>query len=115
MSGIRKFFNLIDNYVLARLSHRPSPAAFWYLPEPLWEKKTTPLSHHIPLYPIDYRKKLKYTLENSEGIIVLPYHAPIGQKINPEAAFQYALGLHDSYMVSGDRRNLEKFFHYAEY
>jgi hypothetical protein len=54
----------------------------------------------IPFYPISYIAKLKYDHVNNNNIIVLPYDAPIGDQINPEAAFQYALGLHDSFLIT---------------
>lgn len=121
MNYFKKIYKLTDNYLIARLQKRPSTALFWYLPEPpniatredlLVYQSTTNTS---PLYLMDYRKKLQYSLENEKGIIVLPYDEPIGQQINPEAAFQYALGLHDQYLHTQDTVYLDKFFKYAEY
>lgn len=112
---------LADNYLFARLQNRPSTALFWYLPEPPCQ---TALGFHsnspkqdisAPPYLIDYRQKLRYPLENSDGIIVLPYPDPTGVQINPEAAFQYALGLHTRYYHENDSASLKKFLHYAEY
>lgn len=119
MRTIKKAVKLIDNYVLSRLQNRPSTALFWYLPEPAILKSPQDLMHYkqssitSPLYLMDYRKKLRYTLENKNGIIVLPYENPVGNQINPEAAFQYALGLHDEYYLSHNKALLDKFFHYA--
>ena len=120
MDYFKKLFNIIDNYVIARWQHKPSTASFWYLPEPANIKTQDDLLRYqqakqVPFYFIDYREKLNYTLENSHGIIVLPYHQTIGQQINPEAAFQYALGLHDQFYLTHDERYLQKFWHYADY
>jgi len=120
MNYVKNAWNLIDNYVLARWQNRPSTAAFWYLPEPaniatqqdLLDYKKSDAS---PLYLMDYRKKLQYTLTNQDGIIVLPYPKPIGQQVNPEAAFQYALGLHDEFCLSKNHGFLDRFTHYADY
>jgi heparosan-N-sulfate-glucuronate 5-epimerase len=115
-----KLWRFLDNYIISRLLNRPSTAAFWYLPEPpnmntmdslIRYKQSTP----SPLFFMDYQQKLKYTLHNQEGIIVLPYEHPIGPQINPEAAFQYALGLHDAYYARKDAMYLKKFWHYADY
>lgn len=112
-------WQLFDNYVIARWQNRPSTALFWYLPEPA----TITSSHHLvayertrpsPFYLLDYRQKLKYKLENQDGIIVLPYHN-IGQQVNPEAAFQYALGLHDEYYHTEEEYYKEQFLKYAQY
>lgn len=120
MNYVKKAWLLFDNYLLARWQKRASTAFFWYLPEPptihskddLLRYQASSLS---PLYMMDYRQKLQYSLENEDGIIVLPYQQPIGQQVNPEAAFQYALGLHDHYCLSQDESYLKKFWHYAEY
>ena len=122
MQTIKKFLQLIDNYVLARWFNRPSTASFWYLQEPPILQSTDSLQDYkqikenpAPRYLIDYRAKLKYSLENSDGILVLPYAKPIGLQINPEAAFQYALGLHDHYYLNQDAKSLKKFWHYVNY
>lgn len=115
------FFKLIDNYLISRLTKRSSTALFWYLPEPANIKTLADLQHYqnrssqSPFYLMDYRQKLNYSLTNAQGIIVLPYDAPIGHQVNPEAAFQYALGLHDAFYFTGDKRYLDNFFHYANY
>jgi len=120
MNYLKKLFRLLDNYVIARIQHRPSTALFWYLPEPPNIKSSDDLINYkqstlTPLYLIDYRQKLKYTLENKNGIIVLPYHDPIGKQINPEAAFQFALGLHNQFCLTKEKFWLDKFFKYADY
>lgn len=120
MSYFKKLFDLFNNYVVARMQNKPSTALFWYLPEAANIKTQTDLIQYqkanpAPVYLIDYRQKLKYTLENQDGIIVLPYQEKIGQQVNPEAAFQYALGLHDQFCLTNDNQYLKKFLHYADY
>ncbi len=121
MHYLHKTVRLIDNYVIARLQKRPSTALFWYLPEPARIKTLDDLLEYknsssvAPFYLIDYRNKLKYPLQNSDGIIILPYEAPIGHQVNPEAAFQYALGLHDMFYHTQHIAYKDKFFHYANY
>lgn len=121
MNYLQKTVRLIDNYVIARLQNRPSTALFWYLPEPARVRTDDDLQNYkhcktaAPFYPIDYRKKLRYSLVNTEGIIVLPYDSPVGQQVNPEAAFQYALGLHDRFCNVPDATLEKKFFQYADY
>lgn len=121
MNYLKKLYKLTDNYLIARLQNRPSTALFWYLPEPPNIKTEADLAAYqkvatgAPPYLIDYRQKLKYSLENEKGIIVLPYDQPIGQQINPEAAFQYALGLHDQFFHTQDSHYLTRFFKYADY
>ncbi len=113
-------WQLFDNYLLARWQNRPSTAAFWYLPEPSNLSSQEDLaryqaSHTSPFYLIDYRQKLSYSLKNQAGIIVLPYQKPIGQQVNPEAAFQYALGLHDQFLQTQDEAALSQFKLYVDY
>lgn len=120
MKYLKNTWNLVDNYLLARWQKRASTASFWYLPEPPNIRNKKDLSDYqatqgSPLYLVDYRQKLHYTLTNSTGIIVLAYQKPIGPQVNPEAAFQYALGLHDHFCLSHDKMVLQKFFAYADY
>lgn len=120
MNYVKKIWNIFDNYALARLQNRPSPASFWYLPEPPTITSVKELEKYkqnlpSPHYLLDYRAKLNYALQNRDGIIVLPYGGNIGEQINPEAAFQYALGLHDQYYVTSEKKYLDKFWHYVYY
>lgn len=120
MNYFYKMWRIMDNYIISRWQKRPSTAYFWYLPEvpnvynaeTLLTYQTSPVS---PLFLMDYQKKLNYTLQNAEGIIILPYDNPIGNQINPEAAFQYALGLHDAYRITSDSTYLNQFWHYVHY
>lgn len=120
MYYIKKGFQLVDNYIIARWQKRPSTALFWYLPE--FANIQTPedlttykQSANSPFYLMNYRKKLTYPLTNSEGIIVLPYGNSIGTQVNPEAAFQYALGVHDQFYLSHDTIYLDLFWTYVTY
>lgn len=119
MNHLKKLWQLLNNYLFARLLPRSSTAKFWYLPEPPNITNQNDLTRYknsaVPFYLMNYSQKLKYNLTNAENIIVLPYADPIGQQINPEAAFQYALGLHDQFIATKDKKYLEKFFHYANY
>lgn len=119
MQYIKRTWELFDNYILARWQNRPSTALFWYLTEPANIKSQHDLLKYqqmtSPIYFIDYRKKLDYALENQEGIITLPYGNQIGKQINPEAAFQYALGLHDQYWFTNNQYYINKFWHYVNY
>jgi len=119
MNYSRKFFRLLDNYVISRVSGRSSTAQFWYLPEPAIVDSAQSLrdlySAPQPLYPMDYRAKLKFRTENELGIIVLPYESPTGPQINPEAAFQFALGLHDTWVRTQNTGDLNRFLKYANY
>lgn len=119
MNYIRKTWDLFDNYLFARLSNRPSTALFWYLPESanVYDDKTfeTYKQSKSPCYLMDYKQKLHYPLQNEEGIIVLPYQNNIGLQVNPEAAFQYGLGLHDQFSETKDPFYEDKFWHYANY
>lgn len=117
---IKKALSITDNYLVAKIQNRPSTSQFWYLPEPpaildfkdFEQYKKCKLS---PFYLMDYRAKLKFTLTNPEGIILLPYPKPIGKQINPEAAFQFALGLHDEFYYTKNNIYKDQFFHYADY
>jgi hypothetical protein len=97
----------VDDYVLARLTGRSSPATFWYLPEPARVHDAGSLQAYLeprgrsPLYVIDYSRKLEYRLCNADGILELDYGPPLGRRVNPEAAFQYALALHDDDVARG--------------
>ncbi len=120
MHPIKTAWRLFDNYVLARWQKRPSTALFWYLPESANVQSAADLSRYqhstpSPFYLMDYRQKLSYSLENTEGILVLPYDQPIGHQLNPEAAFQYALGLHDQHLFSPCKFHEDQFWRYVDY
>ena len=102
---MRKLARLFRNYVTRREDGEQSSAVFWYLPEPprVYNAETRDAylasAHPSPLYLMDYRRKLEYTVTDASGILALNYGPGIGLRRNPEAASQYALACHDA----GDR------------
>lgn len=112
---------VVDTYLIAPMTGKISTASFWYIPEPPafidqegFRRYADP-ADRSPLYPIDHRAKTKYGLIGSDGVIVLRYTPPTGDQINPEACFQFALGLHDRWLAEGDESLLEQFLFYARY
>lgn len=120
MNYLKNAWNVFDNLLLGRLQNRNTTSQFWYLSEPPNIKNKSDLERYkkpdqSPFYLVDYREKLKYSEKNNDGIIVLNYQKPIGAQVNPEAAFQYALGLHDEYLSSQNEKYLADFNRYANY
>lgn len=119
MSTLRRAWSLADNYVFARWAGRPSTAGFWYTPDaPMLrsaDDRDAYLRAEHPIYPIDYRPKLRYPLRNASGIVVLPYPKPIGERVNPEAASQLALGAHAAWLIDHDSDARRTFFTHAEF
>lgn len=121
MKFFKNIWLLFNNYFLSLVIGKLSTTTFWYLPEPpnvfnkqsLQKYKKPALG--VPFYLMDYCGKLKYKYQNQQGIIVLPYNQPIGAQVNPEAAFQYALGLHDQYLKTRKVKWFNKFWHYVDY
>jgi len=104
MAGLpRRIADLLSNQVFRRVRGRPSPAVYWDLPEPPAVTDSAAFDRYRaaspPPYLMDYRAKLAYREMGSRGVIVLHYPGDTGTQVNPEAAFQYALGLLDG----GDR------------
>ena len=103
--AMRKLARLFRNYVTRREDGAQSSAVFWYLPEPprVYDAETRAAylasANPSPLYLMDYRRKLEYTVTDPRGILALNYGPGIGLRHNPEAAAQYALACHDA----GDR------------
>ncbi|MBY0545470.1 MAG: D-glucuronyl C5-epimerase family protein [Gammaproteobacteria bacterium] len=118
---ISKAYRVIYNNFIAVILKKTTTATFWYIPDTPNLINKERLSDYLtmkpsPIYPINYQGKLKYNLKHPEsGIIALQYDQPIGQQINPEAAFQYALGLHDRYVHQKSDADLKDFLHYADY
>jgi D-glucuronyl C5-epimerase-like protein len=116
---IGRWMDLFVDYGWSRISRAPSLRGFWYTPDEPTVHDTATLQAYRdsdrPVYLIDYRPKLSYRLTNADGIVVLPYPKPIGRQVNPEAAFQYALGLHDQYVATGQVEMQREFERYAEY
>lgn len=112
---------VIDTYLIAPMTGKISTASFWYIPEPPafvdqdGFKRYTQPDQKTPFYPIDHTKKTEYGLVGDEGVIVLRYAQPTGDQINPEACFQFALGIHDRWLKEGHEDLLRQFLHYAHY
>ncbi len=111
---------LWENYVRRRVRGRPSPLTFWALPEP--PRITTPAALAAyraatpsPPYLMDYTAKCRYTEAEAHGIPVLHYPDPVGTQVNPEAAFQIALGHHDAWLASGADQDRKRFLHLADW
>ena len=111
----------IDNFFFKGMFTGVDTYTFWYIKNQLVVKncesfrKYTKSAQPSPHYFIDYSETFKYTKKNWEGIIILSYPAPIGKQINPEAAFQYALGLHDRYKKTGQVFFLNEFLRYSNF
>jgi len=97
---------LWENYIRRRVRGRPSPVTFWEHPEPPRVVDAASLAAYrsdlpSPRYLMDYRAKLSYREQDAAGILVLHYPDPVGTQVNPEAAFQRALGAHDEWRHTG--------------
>jgi len=120
-SRVKIAFELLRNYGLDRLVGKPSTAGFWWLKEVARVRDEKSFQAYLesarpsPLYLMDYQSKLAYDHRNEEGIIVLPYAPPIGDQINPEAAFIHALALHDDYLLKGRPERRDEFMFVADY
>lgn len=112
---------VVNTYLVAPLTGQISTASFWYIPEPPAFSDEAGFRNYAergdrsPLYPIDHRGKTTYGLVGADGVIVLRYSSPTGDQINPEACFQYALGLHDRWLVEANDGLLAQFLFYARY
>jgi hypothetical protein len=119
LTYISRASRLVYNYALAPLLGRPSTAAFWYSPEAARVTDAATAAAYRaanqPAYVMDYTGRLQYRYTGPEGIIVLPYGGRVGDRINPEAAFQYALGLHDAWLATDDNEFRRRFLYYADF
>jgi len=109
-----------ENYVRRQVRGRPSPVTFWALPEPARVASPASLASYLaaqpsPPYLMDYTAKLTYTEANADGIPVLHYSDPVGTRVNPEAAFQLALGWHDRWLTTGAPDDRERFLMLADW
>jgi hypothetical protein len=120
-SKLVRAWNLFDAYVKKPLSGERSTASFWYLPDtPNIRDRETHAAYLAmspsPFYPIDYRTRISYQVgRHPAGILSLPYPQPIGDQVNPEAAFQYALGWHDVFVRDCRADAKKPFLHHAAY
>ncbi len=111
---------LWENYIRRRVRGRPSPVTFWESPEPPRVVDATTLAAYradlpSPRYLMDYRAKLAYREQDDAGILVLHYPDPVGTQVNPEAAFQRALGIHDQWRNTGQGTHRADFLRIANW
>lgn len=116
---VSRAISLFDNYLISPLLGRKTTATYWYLPDPPNILNSTDLEKYkqcspSPFYLIDYRTRTSYDYLSPEGIVLLPYAEPIGPQLNPEAAFQCALGWHDRFVAERSPRLRDEFINYAE-
>ena len=113
-TAARRVRALWENYVRRQVRGRPSPLTFWALPEPPVVVSPEALAAYLaaapsPPYLMDYTAKLAYTETDAAGIPVLHYPDPVGTRVNPEAAFQLALGFHDRWRNAGGEEDRRRF------
>jgi hypothetical protein len=116
----RRLKAIWDNHVLRRVRGRPSPSTFWALPEPPNVVSPEALESYLaagpnPPYLMDYTSKPDYAEINAEGIPVLHYPSSVGTRVNPEAAFQLALGLHDRWLAGGGPAYRDRFLFLSDW
>lgn len=117
----KKIWALTHTYVISQFYCNKTTTAFWYLRASANVTDADTLHCYLtptknaPHYLINYAAKLQYPYRNEEGIIVLFYADSIGCQINPEAAFQYALALHDAYLTTNAPEQFKQFLHYCDY
>lgn len=116
----RRLKAIWENYVRRRVRGRPSPLTFWHLPEPPRVVDAASFAAYrdspgSPPYLMDYRAKLAYQETDASGIPVLHYPDPVGTQVNPEAAFQIALGWHDHWLESGSAPARDRFLALAHH
>jgi hypothetical protein len=97
-----------------------STSTYWYLPDPPNVRNEKDLERYAqswpsPFYLIDYRTRTNFRFESQDGILRLPYAEPLGPQINPEAAFQCALGWHDRHVLDNAPDAREQFINYASH
>lgn len=102
MSALSRVARIVRTYTVGRLGGAPSTAAFWYNAAPPRVIDAASLTAYradadpYPLYLFDHRGKLSYPTVDADGVAFLNYDPPIGRQLNPEAAFQYLLGVADA-------------------
>lgn len=118
--NVKRLGRITYNYTLGRLSSAPSTANFWYRQAPPRVVDQESLQKYLdqtslwPEYLFDHRNKLSYPSFNSQGIVVLNYDG-IGPQVNPEAAFQFALGLADQILIENASKNTSQFLSICDY
>lgn len=120
-SKLAAAYRMIQNYGVDRWLGKPSTAGFWWLPEfarvvdEASKDAYLASANPSPLYLMNYQSKLSFNHVNEKRITVLPYPDPIGDQINPEAAFIFALALHDEALLKNDEKIATEFVRYADF
>jgi heparosan-N-sulfate-glucuronate 5-epimerase len=117
---LKRLTELLSVYVAPRLTGRATTATFWYRPDPPNLRSSIDLSAYLaqqpsPRFVVDYRSRTDFPLLNDDGIVMLPYGGTIGDQVNPEAAFQTALGHHDRWLAGEGDSHRVRFLAYADY
>ncbi len=115
MRALRRFAKIAYAYTLGRNSAQPSTADFWYRQAYARVTDEASLARYRaggllwPEYFFDQTVKLGYRMVREDGVPILCYGPPIGDQVNPEAAFQYILGLADHARSTGAEADRAKF------
>jgi len=97
----------------AYLHRKESNLDFWHTELGLNE---IDLKNGIGRYYMDFRPKTVYKGPfDSKGIPMLNYRGDIGLQYNPNAVAQFALGLYDLFLDSGDTQWLNKFIRVSDW
>jgi hypothetical protein len=119
MRIIRRLARLTYEHAIAHRLGRPTTGTFWYGEAPPLVTDATSLATYRkaehPTYPIDYRVRRAYPLATSQGVTKLPYGPPVGTQVNPEAAFQTALGHHTAFVLDQDSAARDAFLSIARF
>lgn len=121
IGALKRGLGLVYRYTLGRGGKTPSTANFWYRQARARVFSAETLKDYFrrsepyPLYLFDQTVKLGYPSVRNDGVVILHYGPPIGDQENPEAAFQYALGAADRFLVTGETRWRDEFLGCAAY
>jgi len=92
---------------------KKSNLAFWHTE---LSPNDFPMDGSMGRYYMDFRAKTKYPGPFDEsGIPMLNYGGNLGVQYNPNAIAQFALGLHDLYLDTGDKRCLNEFLKFSDW
>lgn len=111
----KRLAGLVYSYTLGRKSAQPSTADFWYRQAFSRVRTAKDFETYLrsadpyPLYLFDQTVKLGYPSVDEKGVVSLHYGEPIGDQHNPEAGFQYALGLSDKFLLTKNDEWRQKF------
>eukprot|EP00439_Symbiodinium_sp_Y106_P088933 s1_g1469.t1 len=117
---LKRLTELLSVYIAPYFTGRPTTATFWYRPDPPNLRSPADLEDYFqqspsPFFVVDYRSRTDFPVLSPDGIVMLPYGGDIGDQVNPEAAFQTALGHHDRWCAGEGDSHLSRFLSYAAY